>query len=353
MTKLSGPETRVLHARAKSAIMKWVDEAGAPAGERAVMSRSVDTMLTELAARDTWFEVMTVALGETDGLPIALRGRTWRAYPCAELFAVTTIVPGWARGWRDVIPDNTARDYLTWFLHYARQYVHRSHVAKVLMAAWDWDGTVLHPFGPGGTNRYYGPMIPAPAIVRMLEIAEQDARAAWGAPSGEVRTRPVWASANTLDPDIHQAVFHFIRAQGLLAHDFELEAVVALDCALQSIATMLVRAGRLTNKATRAELCYTLGLGRPSAAAASEGAFVRNVVGAHAGGWRWWDSGEITDELVPVLTRTVRRAVGRAVAIEPTIRRVDPSPDCWSDWLLLNFRTVWESVWSPRAAGAR
>jgi len=354
VTRLSDAEARTLRARAKTAIMRWVDDAAAPAGARAAMSRAMDAMLVELAERDAWSEVMTVVLGDTAGLDFALRGGTWRAYPCEPMLAITTVVPGWARGWRDVIADETARDHLTWFLHYARQYVHRSRVAKVLMAAWDRDGRVLHPFGPGGTNQFYSPNFrPAPSVARMLDEAEREARVHWGAPAGERRICSVWSTANTLDPDIHQAVFHFIRAQSLLAHDFELEATVGLDCALQAVATMLVRGGRLTNKATRAELCLALGLGQSAAGAAMEGSFVGNVVGAHAGGWRWWDSGEVTESLVPALTRTVRRVIGRAAAIEPEMRRVDPDPDSWSDWLLVNFSTVWDSVWLPKAPGAR
>lgn len=354
LARRSDAEIRTLRAKAKTAIMRWVDDAAAPAGARAAMSRAVDAMLAELAERDAWYEVITVVLGETEGLNFALRGRTWRAYPCETMLAVTTVVPGWARGWRDVIPDETAREHLTWFLHYARQYIHRSRVARILMAAWDRDGRVLDPFGPGGMNQFYSPGFrPTPSIARMLDEAEREAKNHWGAATGERRVRSVWSTANTLDPQIHQAVFHFIRAQSLLVHDFELEAVVALDCALQAVASMLVRGGHLTNKANRAELCLALGLEQSAAGAAMEGSFIRNVVGAHAGGWRWWDSGEVTEELVPALTRTVRRAIGRAAAIEPGMRRVDPDPANWSEWLLVNFSTVWDSVWLPKASGLR
>lgn len=187
VTRRSDAEVSTLRARAKTAIMRWVDEAAAPAGVRAAMSRAVDAMLVELAERDAWSEVMTVVLADTAGLDFALRGRTWRAYPCETMLAVTTIVPGWARGWRDVIPDETARDHLTWFLHYARQYVHRSRVARILMAAWDPDGRVLHPFGPGGTNQFYSPGFrPAPSVARMLDKAEREARVHWGRRPGNV-----------------------------------------------------------------------------------------------------------------------------------------------------------------------
>ena len=74
MTRLSDAEARTLRARAKTAIMRRVDDAAAPAGARAAMSRAVDAMLAELAERDAWSEVMTVVLGDTAGLDFALRG---------------------------------------------------------------------------------------------------------------------------------------------------------------------------------------------------------------------------------------------------------------------------------------
>ncbi|WP_203311304.1 hypothetical protein [Sphingomonas beigongshangi] len=81
-------------------------------------------------------------------------------------------------------------------------------------------------------------------------------------------------------------------------------------------------------------LCQKLGLGPSAEHATSDANALRNSVGANAGGWRWWDSGEVTEELLPVLTRTVRRALGKAAAMEPQMRKVDPSPTagrpgCW------------------------
>lgn len=96
-----------------------------------------------------------------------------------EAGPVTTIVPGWAGNWRANLVDEIARDHLTWFLHDARQYVHRSHVAKVLMAAWDRDWRVLHPFGSAGMSCHNGPLGPAPSMRAMLDEAEAEARRAW------------------------------------------------------------------------------------------------------------------------------------------------------------------------------
>jgi len=35
------------------------------------------------------------------------------------------------------------------------------------------------------------------------------------------------------------------------------------------------------------------------------------------------------------------------------MRRVDPDPASWHESLLVNFSTVWDSVWLPKASGSR
>jgi hypothetical protein len=325
--------------------MRWFDQMSAPAKAREVFASSVDAALVELSNRDAWFEVMTVALGGTENLDIRLDGKTWRVFPCADMLAVSTVVPGWARGWRSIVSDDVSYDQLTWFLHYARQYIHRSQLAKVLMTAWDRDGRVLHPFGPKGRSRFYGPYEPAPSMREMLSESVSAARADWGAPLRETRVTSIWSGSNTLDPSLHQAIFHFIRAHSLLRHEFELEAVVAFDCVLQAIKTLLVQGGLATPATSRGNLCLRLGLGTHAAEIAAEGHFLRNTIGAHAGGWRWWDSGEVTGDLVPKLSKLTRRVLSKAAALEPSIRRVDPQPICWSSWFLTNFDMLWTSVW--------
>jgi hypothetical protein len=267
------------------------------------------------------------------------------------MLAVSTVVPSWAVGWHAIIPDEPARDTLTWYLHYARQYIHRSHVAKVLMIAWERDGRILHPFGRWGARECYGPMAPAPSLTRMLDIATENAHKQWGVAENPTQIRSIWSQMNTLDPHIHQSIFHFTRGQSLLAGAFEMEAVVAFDCVLQSLKSLLIRGKLATSVTSRGDLCQLLGLGRRAAAVADEAYFLRNNFGAHAGGWRWWDQGELTAELAPALAPVVERALRKAAALESTIRRIEPAPKNWSDWLLQNFGTIWDVVWFDKLHG--
>jgi hypothetical protein len=334
-----------LRSKAKSRILRWFDVLSPPANARATLSRSIDLMFDELGQRESWREVMTVALGDSAGLPLIIRSRNWRTIACADMLAVCTVVPGWTPGWSKVIRDDDARDTLTEFLHYARQYIHRSQVAKVLMITWEAERRVLHPFGLEMVRQIYGPMVPSPSLANMLCVAQAKAYAKWGEASEPKSTRSPWVLRNTLDPYIHQAIFHFLRGQNLLAHEFEMEAVVAFDCVLQSLKGLLIR-GKLATSATgRGEICRMLGIGSRPAAIADEGYFLRNNFGAHAGGWRWWDQDELTEEVAPSLGRLAERALGKAAAMESGMREIEVDPSDWSEWLLTNFDALWDVVW--------
>ncbi len=344
---------RKLRSRAKTRILRWFDSTSQSPRDRSTMSHSIDRMLDELPNRDNWFEVMTVALGETKNLGFAIGSRTWRAIPCSEALVVSTVVPGWSFGWGTVLPDQVAYDTLTWFLHYARQYIHRSQVAKVLMIAWQRHGHVLHPFaGPGGGSRRYGPMSPAPSLITMLDTATDEARARWGAAAELKPTRSAWTNANTLDPQIHQAIFHFLRGQALLASKFEMEAVVAFDCVIAALKGLLMRGKVATSATGRADVCRLLGLNQRDAETVDGGYFHRNNFGAHAGGWRWWDHAELTEDLAPAMADVALRALRQTSRLEPSMRAIDPDPNkspC--NWLVGHFDLLWDSVWFDKLHG--
>jgi hypothetical protein len=303
-------------------------------------------MLDELPRRETWREVMTVALSDTNDLPIVVRSRYWRTTPCADLLAVSTALPGWSRRWSAVIPDDFARETLSTFLHYARQYIHRSHVAKVLMIIWEKHQRVLHPFGDSIMYQFYEVDGVPPSLTKILDAAGDGARERWGPNTSPILTRSKWTLRNTLDPHIQQAIFHFLRGQSLLAHGFELEAVVAFDCMLQSLKRLLMRAGLLTSQASRGAVCEALGIGSTLTGVADRGYFVRNNFGAHAGGWRWWDYGELLENLIPSLPQLAGRVLAKAATIEPQIRSIEPDPQSWYEWLLKNLPMLWDVVFA-------
>lgn len=344
-------QSPALQAAAKSRLLRWFDSLSAPPDARSAFSSSIDRVFDELPKRNDWFEVMTVVLGGTKNLRIAARQATWRLVPCTEGIAVVTVVPNWAKGWRPLINDDFSYDTLTWYLHYARQYIHRSQVVKVLMIAWERDGRILHPFGHASQNQLYGPVIPAPSMKTMLDVAVEAAQNSWGSAANQTGFSSIWLSANTLDPNIHQGIFHFLRGQSLLMAGFEIEAVVAFDCVMQCLKGFMMRSRSVTSKASRSDVGKLLGLGRRAQTLVDQAYLLRNNFGAHPGGWRWWDQGELLDEIFPLLAEATHRALRKACAVEPHLRTIEPAPTDWARWLLVNFNTLWDVVWFNKMHG--
>src|SRR5262245_6967811 len=122
-----------LVTRAKTRVALWFDRAEQPVELRPKVLSGIERIASNLQLRTNWFEVMTVGLDDSAGLPIRLETRQFSAFACRKCLAVSTIVPGWNFGWSKVLKNEEVYQILPWFLHYARQYIHRSYVARVLM----------------------------------------------------------------------------------------------------------------------------------------------------------------------------------------------------------------------------
>lgn len=132
---------------AKTCVARWSDTTGQSVSLRSKLLRGVEAIASELPNRADWFEVITVSLDGGGGLPIRIDGRRHCVTPSVDCLFVSSVVPVWGVGWRKIFKDEDVFNILSWFLHYARQYIHRSDVASVLMVAWETHAKVLHPFG--------------------------------------------------------------------------------------------------------------------------------------------------------------------------------------------------------------
>src|SRR3546814_13631391 len=127
-----------------------------------------------------------------------MRISDWSSDVCSS----DLIVPGWTRGWRSLISDEIGYDEITWFLHFARQYIHRSHVAKILMICWDRDSRILHPFGSQFMSRYHWENQRRRSERSLIDAYMPDARLEWGTSTRALHIRSVWATSNRMDPKL-------------------------------------------------------------------------------------------------------------------------------------------------------
>jgi hypothetical protein len=191
-----------------------------------------------------------------------------------------------------------------------------------------------------------------------LNHAVMKAQASWGSPSSWGGREPKetisnWSVRNTLDPSVHQSIFHFLRAQNLLHSGFGIEALVAFDCAMQALGVLLTQGGKIAASKGRHWICQGLGLPNDQEELANYVYFLRNEFGAHAGGWRWWDQDELlNDELMGEVSALVARSLRAGADAEPSMRRVEPDPANWAAWFVDNFEMLWEVVWYERLSAA-
>lgn len=335
-------------ARAKARILEWFDKGRPTKLQRRDFAADIDRFFEALAYRSHWCECMSVLLDDKGTVDFSMSGSGWRAKPSGKGLVVSSVVPGWSFGWRGILKDDLGDFVLSDLGHLARQYVHRSNVAKVLMAVWERSGLVLHPFGSSLNIQRYSDLRPRPSNRVIFEAAEQQYAAEWGVPLRTPKAyRSKWMVRNTLDPAIHQGIFHFLRAQNLVSSDFELEALAAYDCVLQALQHSNWSWALGNPKRDRRDLIRALGMGKRSEDISENIYFLRNQFVAHAGGWRWWDAGEYLEEgLIPDAARLTLRALRKAADIEPGHRRIDPTPDDWSLWLEENFSLIWAAIWS-------
>lgn len=342
--------------QAKMRVAKWFDTVDQNSKLRSKLLRGVESMAAELPARNDWLEVMTVSLGNGYGPPIRINTDQMRVAPVDDGLAVSTIVPGWGFGWRSIFKDEEVYEILSWFLHYARQYVHRSRVASVLMIAWEDHARLLHPFGARVMTQRYTPEIAQELSLKsegsMLDVASKAVLDQWSS-SDDVTKIPScnseWIHRNTLDPTIHQSIFHYLRAQDLRSNGFDIEAVVAFDCVLQSISRLLTSRLGLEEQPTRRRICEILELSEDFGRLAEYMYFLRNDFGAHSGGWRWWDVGELLGEHdLDVVAQLSLDALTATATLEAEGRIVDPAPADWAEWFLEHFELLWDTVWFER-----
>ncbi|AGW12981.1 hypothetical protein, partial [Megalodesulfovibrio gigas] len=323
-----------------------LDTSGPDAQLRAKVLRGIDAIAKELPKRHDWREVMTVGLDGGGDLSFLVQAPNFRAFPAGNYFGVSSIVPAWGYGWRSLFRDEKIYDILSWFLHYARQYIHRSNVARVLMIAWEEHSKILHPFGSRTVSLRYGPQRPMTSAQNALDVSMNALR-----PSSTIDhdfifnsiplSNSAWINRNMLDPYVHQAAFHCLRGHNLRHHSFDVEAVVAFDCAIQSVARLLRNGGKIS----RRQLCKALGLPSEAGSLAEYMYFLRNEFGAHAGGWRWWDAGEMVGENIEDIANLADEILAKAADAEVHMRAVEPDPVDWAGWFFQHFKMLWDTVW--------
>jgi hypothetical protein len=261
---------------------------------------------------------------------------------------VATVCPNWSRGWSKVSRDEEVADQISWFFHHARQYVLRSSQASVLAAL-----AVVYKRAPDfrgewseSAARDYGVADPHEVMAEIVEKRRHNSSSRRQA--GRSRVFEQWTgTVNGFDPFIHRAVFQYVRARKLTAACFDEESVTALD-GLVSVTAQFATARLRKPVRSRRELAAVLGLPKGDGIVLEHLYNLRCDFGAHPGWSKWWDFGEIYEDVFTGFFDTAERLLFALARAENAHRAVSMEPAPWSHWFAENAVIVYEAVWSHR-----
>ena len=331
-------------AEAKTLLLNRFDKSKISSKLRKQFSQDIDTFFNEIRNRENRVEVVSDYLQNERRTNIRFKSTCWRVAPYSQGAVLTAMVPYWSKGWKSYFRLQDSYEHLSWLGTYFRQYIHRSYAARFIMAACEKEQLVFLPFGDRISHCYDRPTnnfgkIKLLSVVENLSISSDPQYI-----PGEA-FNSYWFTANTFEPAIHQGIAYFLRGQSLLSANFDLEAIVAFDCVLQSLQQLPWPSVYGSPQNSRLDLLNALALGQKYKEISEQMYFLRNNFVAHPGGWRWWDTYEYLDDQIAVEAKKISlRALRKAAAMEIKFRRIEPNPASWSEWLLKNFKSILRAV---------
>ena len=245
-------------------------------------------------------------------------------------FSIGVKGPNWKREWRRVINNDELYDHVSWFFHFANQYVTRGRAIEVLGAiSLTYDIT----FEYIGSAR-----ITQSAIEKGLEFSYPNSLNIEGYSDFKSWIETI----NGMDPFVQRALYFFSRYLSLREHGYFDEAITALDKVIDISHKFLFR-----NKVqpTRDNFAKHYSLNQSVQDWINQIYKVRSIFGGHPSSTKWWDSEELYGEWFNESSNVIKELLSAMFLFETQNRLIEKSPEKWSEWFSQNCMTVYNSVW--------
>lgn len=334
----------------KSKFSQWVSEVH-PNLNRATFKASLNTILeAHIPDQDQFPQFIIRDLLDSKDIDYRLFDTELLVFPYNSSLFVATIMPSWDRGLKKYCRNEDVYDVISWFFHYASQYVARSRMINIISAlclarqrTCDFRGFKLSRGPVERQDDFQG--------VLKFQVKEFLNIELYGATNYDERDPDVtgWIrKTNALDPFINRAVFQFINATKLHYSGFAEECITSLDKTVD-IAHQYARARmHIINDdylGHREAFLTELGFNDEEQALLKLLYKIRNFFGGHASISKWWDFSEMFDTDIDDMLELVRSLLGKLIAHEEQNRIIEKNPSQWSNWFFSNVMLLWDSVW--------
>lgn len=334
-----------------SRFCQWARRGNLPSSSNRRLPAAIRKVVTrDLPAQNGSYRLVFRQLRNTEGLHCSLIGDdTWVAPTPDHMLLSSAVGPRWDIQFDD-IRDEHVRNAISWFFHYAQQYIYRSRMVNALGAiAFVYNrpcdffastGSVVTMVKDSGWFRNPHDLMTQEAPLRRMRLSTVSNNAR------EKRLKVWFDRLNSLDPFIHRMVFHYIRALQLAGNDFFEEAVTSLDKVVD-VAGQFARTRLKTSMDDpRKAIGATLQLSTEDARALKSLYDQRCFFGAHPSLSKWWDYAEIfPDDNLSGFFEAVKNLMWKVCRAEEQVRVVEKSPVDWALWFCEHALVLWDAVW--------
>ncbi|AJS58194.1 hypothetical protein [Paenibacillus sp. IHBB 10380] len=263
-----------------------------------------------------------------------------------ESLYVGVLMPSWDKGLRDFCKDEYVYDSISWFFHYASQYVARSRIVDVISSlsiiydrSCDFRGDKMLNFTTPKSAKNKDEFI-------LAFWRETHARFHHEYRARERNLVSLVNKINALDPFIHRIFFNYLHAYKLYEGHFDEEAITSLDKTVDVIQQYARERMNINGTNNQREITLNaFGMDEREKYLLSRLYDIRNFFGGHPSISKWWDFSEMFEGDIKDFFDVIRRLLYKVVLHENENRKVEKNPSSWSQWFEENAMLLWESVW--------
>lgn len=254
-------------------------------------------------------------------------------------------MPSWDRGLQHICRDEHVYDTISWFFHYASQYVARSRMVDVIASI----NLIYERVCDIRGNRMTKYLLENNSDKEEFISAFKSQASPKFNKKYSSREKQLcnWINkSNSLDPYIHRIHFNFLHACKLLSSEFYEEAITSLDKTvdvIQQYSRERMNINGINDQRELTLIAFKMTDWERHLLARLYD--IRNFFGGHPSMSKWWDFSEIFDEDIDDLFQTVKKLIFKVLSHENSHRVVAKYPSRWSIWFADNALMLWDTVW--------
>jgi len=253
---------------------------------------------------------------------------------------IGTITPNWSKGLKKYFNHDDIYDYISWFFHFAEQYLKRARYVEVMGAvALVYNRPTSFYMGSGAYVNYsYNDGVKSILDKHSNNKIDMLSRK-------QILFTKILSLTNGYDHFIHKILFNYIKAFELNNANFLEETMTALDKTVNIAEQILRERYRVNEVNQKLALCRFLKLSQGETKSIEHLYQLRNYFGSHPSASKWWDFAELYPESQERFFDVVSKIIIKILELESKNRIIVNDTNDWYNWFFDNWKMLWDTVW--------